>query len=149
MATATKGISTNAAKQKPRGKAFTGKDDPRRNNHGQRNAAAVATLAETRALYVKILNEKVGTPVDKDMSNLELIVRQQVAGAKKGDDLKREKMFDRIWDKTTQPVDVDGTLRHEHSGSITVEQIRDLSDEDLAERLRDALGEVAETKRRW
>ncbi len=98
-------------KKKPRGKPFESRD-ARRNRNGQRNAAAVATAAQIRALYVAILNEGAGAgagaveaaPGDGQCSNLEQVVRRHVAAALAGDGAARETMFDRIWGRTLQPI---------------------------------------------
>jgi phage terminase small subunit len=49
----------------------------------------------------------------------------------------------------TERSEVSGTIIHEHSGTLTIEQALELSESELASRQRDALGAVAETKRRW
>lgn len=87
-------------KKKPRGKPFQA-CDTRRNRHGQRNAAAVATAAQIRALYIEVLHEMESAPLmpDAEMSNLERIVRQHVAAALAGDARARERMLDRIFGK--------------------------------------------------
>lgn len=109
-------FGTNAAKPKlkPRGKGkpFSGADDPRRNNAGQRNKKAIETAAEYRALIVQILEEPHGTPLPEEMSNLEVIARVHVANSKKASD-EREKLLDRIWGRATQPIDAtssDGSM---------------------------------------
>lgn len=93
-------------------------DDSRRNNAGQRNATAVATAAQARELYVQLLNEPVNTPISPTMSNLELICRQHVKAAKAGVADEREKLFDRIWGKASQPIDLTSS-----DGSMTPQAI--------------------------
>jgi hypothetical protein len=114
---ATKEISANTAKftgkKKPRGKPFTGNNDPRNNRAGQRSREVVQTSAQARALYVQVLHEPISTPPEPTMSNLEMIVRRHVQDAKKGDAQAREQMFDRIWGKANQPIDLtssDGSM---------------------------------------
>lgn len=81
------------------------KDNPKnRNTAGQRSREVVATAAQARALYVQLLHEPHGAPLPDEISNLEVIVRQHVAAAKKGDATAREQMFDRIWGKALQPI---------------------------------------------
>jgi membrane-bound ClpP family serine protease len=84
--------------KKPRGKPFQS-HDTRRNRRGQRNAAAVATAAEIRALYIEVLHEMEHAPdtPGRVMSNLERVVRRHVALA--GDERAREQMLDRIFGK--------------------------------------------------
>lgn len=141
---ATKAVSGNTAKsgekKKPRGKPFTGADDPRNNANGQRSRAVVATAAQARELYVTVLHEPHNATIDAGMSNLELIVRQHVAAARKGDATQREQMLDRIWGKALQSVELNGTLQHEHRGKLTIEQIKALSDDELARLESDAIG---------
>ena len=84
------------------------KDDPRRNNAGQRSREVVATAAQARELYVRVLHEPINTPPDGGMTNLELIVRQHVAAAKKGDAAAREQMLDRIWGKAIERQEISG-----------------------------------------
>jgi hypothetical protein len=91
------------------GGQFKAKDDPRRNNAGQRSREVVATSAQARALYVQVLHEDINITPAAGMSNLELIVRLHVQAAKRGDADEREKMFDRIWGKAIQGVSVGGT----------------------------------------
>jgi len=90
-----------------------GATDERRNNAGQRSAEAVATSAQARTLYVQVLNEQINAPLSAEMSNLEYIVRKHVRAAKDGDAQQREQMFDRIWGKAVQEVDLkssDGSM---------------------------------------
>lgn len=106
----------NRTNHKPNAGSFqkgAAKDDPRRNNAGQRNAAAVATAAQLRELYVQLLNQMINEPLPIEMSNLELIARQHLKAAKQGNSDEREKMLDRIWGKATQAVDLissDGSM---------------------------------------
>jgi len=92
-------------KKKPRGKPFESKD-ARRNCYGQRNAAAVATAAEIRELYIQVLHLKAGTPPppDAEMSKLERIVWQHVMRAMAGDRRACEQMLDRIFGKAPDVV---------------------------------------------
>ncbi len=87
-------------KKKPRGKPFESQD-ARRNSNGQRNAAAVATAAHIRALYIEVLHETPGTPTkpESEMSYLEKMVRLQVIAAASGNSFAREMMLDRIFGK--------------------------------------------------
>ena len=94
-------------KKKPRGKPFES-GDARRNAHGQRNAAAVATAAQIRALYIAVLNEVEGAgavEADGQHSNLERVVRRHVASALAGSGAARETMLDRIWGRSLQPIE--------------------------------------------
>lgn len=63
--------SADNSKKKPRGKPFTGKDDPRRNNKG-----APSTFGQIREIAQKIANEQL---TSKDgsisMTRLEMIFR--------------------------------------------------------------------------
>ena len=94
---------------KPNSGAFVkGAADPRRNNAGQRNRAVVATASQARDLYVKVLHEPIGTAPDPAMSNLEMIVRQHIAAAKKGTTQDREQLLDRIWGKAVQAMELSG-----------------------------------------
>jgi len=105
---ATKETGTNAAKPKgkPRGKGkpfVTG--DERRNQNGQRSAAAVRTAAEMRDLYVAVLHEKnADLKPDPNATNMETVVRRHVLAACNGDAGQREQLIDRIWGRATQPV---------------------------------------------
>jgi hypothetical protein len=101
------------SEKKPRGKPFESKDT-RRNTRGQRNAAAVATAAEIRALYVQVLHEQAAAPVSllNGGSNLELIVRCHVNAALTGSQTARETMFDRIFGKTLTET--------EHAGRVEI-----------------------------
>lgn len=104
--------NSTGVKKKPRGKPFTGKADPRRNTAGQRNKAAVETAVQARALYVQVLNEPDTKPAES-ASNLEVIVRRHVHNARNGDANERELIFDRIWGKANQPIDLtssDGSM---------------------------------------
>ena len=94
-------------KKKPRGKAFTSGEDDRRNCNGQRNAAAIETATQIRALYVQVLAEDAATPTPDPatLSNLERIVRRHVELAMSGDARARETMMDRIWGRALQPMD--------------------------------------------
>lgn len=102
-------FGTNAAKPKKRrgpGKPFSGTDDPRRNNDGQRSKEVVQTVAQARALYVQVLAEPPEAQT-KPQTKLEEIVRQHVTLAKGNDAIAnaaREQMFDRLWGKSAQPV---------------------------------------------
>lgn len=108
--------TTNASKRGGNNKTGKGgfKDNPaNRNNAGQRKREQVQTAAQARELYVAVLHEPIGTQPNPQMSNLEMIVRQHVQAAKKGDERARETMFDRIWGKAIQQLDhtsSDGTM---------------------------------------
>jgi hypothetical protein len=104
---------SNALKKKPRGKAFEAGRDARRNANGQRNAAAVATAAAMREMYLQVLAEPIGSEPVEAQSKIEEIVRQHVSAATAGDAHARETLLDRIWGKSLQPLDVtssDGTM---------------------------------------
>lgn len=114
-AKATIEAGTNAASKRGRGtgKPFATGEDSRRNNAGQRNREVVATASQARDLYVKLLHEAINQPIDKDMTNLELICRQHVKSARNGDQDARELLFNRIWGKASQPMDLtssDGSM---------------------------------------
>lgn len=136
---ATKKVSgvDTAAKKKPRGKPFTasdaatrgkpftGKDDPRANKSGSRNKAVVRTQSEMRDLYVMILHEPLGTEYNPEMSRMEMIARQHVIAATKGDADAREKLLDRIWGKAKETLDL--------TGSMKITQLaEELNDDELA-----------------
>lgn len=102
-------------KKKPRGKPFTGKNDPRRSNAGQRSREAVQTAAQMRDMIVQVLNEpaKVELPPAEQLSKLEVSVRQAVNRAMTGDTAEFHRLMDRIWGKANQQVDVtssDGSM---------------------------------------
>lgn len=146
-----KGIPKSGKRQtKPHAGHFVS-GDARANNNGQRKREVVATASQARDLYVTVLHEPINTAPNAEMSNLEMIVRQHVQAAKKGDSAAREMMLDRIWGKTMQPITGKdgGSIEHNHSGTITFEQALELSPDELARRQRDALSAVAETRSRW
>lgn len=115
----SKGQTTNTSLKKyaePRNKTGKGGfgDRPQdRNNSGQRSREVVETAAQLRALYVKVLHEPINAPLNNEMSNMEFIARQHVKAAKQGIREERETMFDRIWGKSNQRVDLtssDGSM---------------------------------------
>lgn len=119
--------TTNTSARKPRGKPFKKGEDARRgptlaerpqdaNRLGQRKPHVVATASQARDLYVQVLHETINTAPDPAMSNLELIVRQHVAAAKQGNSDARELLFDRIWGKSTQPME----MKAEMNGRVEV-----------------------------
>lgn len=95
----------HTTKKKPRGKPFTGNDDPRNNRSGQRNAGAVATATAMREMYVQVLAEPMDAPPVEAQSKVEAIVRQHVTAAANGDAHARETLLDRIFGKSTQHVE--------------------------------------------
>jgi len=148
---ATKQVSGNAAKKKPRGKPFVS-GDARSNQNGQRSAAAVRTAAEMRELYVKFLHQPIGElKPSPNATIMETIALRHLLSAVNGSADEREKLYDRIWGKSTEKVDasINGTMKYEHSGNLTIQAALELSADELARRQRDALGETSETKREW
>lgn len=106
--------TTNASAKKPRGKPFV-KDDARRgagfearpedrNNAGQRSAEVVRTAAQYRDYLVEMLHRPLDAPKPETVTYLQLMAHNQVKAAAEGNSDEREKLLDRIWGKSTQPV---------------------------------------------
>lgn len=103
-----KDLTTNASKRRG-GNNKTGKggfgDRPETiNRAGQRNKAAVRTATEYRDYLIEILAKEISEPLPEKPTYLQKIAYEHVMRAAKGDDAEREKLLDRIWGKSTQPV---------------------------------------------
>lgn len=112
--------STNAAasgKKAPRGKPFSGHDDPRRspgftgasdprrNNNGQRNREAVA--------FTKLLREMLieqGLSLVDGVPRIERVIRRVYDAAEAGESWAVALLFDRIEGRVTQPIENEGDV---------------------------------------
>lgn len=159
---AGKSPTTNAGQEKrgrggnnnPTGEGkFTGADDPRRNNNGQRNAAAVTFAKEVRAVIVE-MGDAERAILDQmkrvqTHSNLEWAVLGLYVAAAHGNVAAFEALVSRVEGKVPQVIDA--TVRHEgeieHSHSF--EELRKLPADELARLHGQALAEDAATERRW
>ena len=147
MATIKSGGNAAKPKGKPRGKGkpFVS-GDARSNQNGQRSAAAVRTAAEYREYLIDVLHLKAGTRPPEDANYLQLLaytrVRDAIADPKQCEDL-----LDRIWGKSVTPVEMSGTMKYEHTTTLTREEIAELSDADLARFERDALGVAVSSRK--
>lgn len=98
-------------KKKPRGGnnnpsgkgGFTGADDPRRNNNGQRSAPVVAFNRTVREVIAEVGNETL-TKDSKQYSRLELAVRGLYVKASKGDVSAFNALVERVEGKVAQGV---------------------------------------------
>ena len=123
MALTTNAGQTRGGTRNPGGiGGFTGADDPRRNNSGQRSAKAVRQKAEYREIAVGVLALPAGTPPPKKATYLQVMVWSQVHGAVK-DPIQRELLLNRVYGKPTERVDSTAVI--EHSGSIDLTGARE------------------------
>lgn len=107
--------TTNAGLKKyaePRNKTgkggFTGADDPRRNNNGQRSAEAVAFGKSLRELIVTVGEEVTTLPDGRKISKIEGVVRAAYRQAIEGDANARSFIAERVEGKVTQPTEHTG-----------------------------------------
>jgi len=103
-----KSVNTNAAKKKPRGKAFTGKDDPRRSNNGQRSAAAVMFASEIRQIIVALGEESVSNSKGERRKRIEVAVLGMYDRAMQGDVSAFNTLVERVEGKVVAPVELSG-----------------------------------------
>lgn len=135
----TNAVAKPKKKGKPRGKPFTpetaaevsvpftGADDPRRNNHGQRNKEAVKTTAQIRNLIVGLFHERKNNPPpvdEEDQTNLEFGLRRYVTKAITEDDFGLENLMNRVYGKSFQPVEVLNPLADLYPDGILTEEQR-------------------------
>jgi len=108
MATIKTGTNAAKPKGKPRGKGkpFVAGDE-RRNQNGQRSAAAVRTAAEYREYLIDVLHLKAGTRPPEDANYLQMVAFTHARNAIT-DPKEREEMLDRIWGKAVAPVELTG-----------------------------------------
>lgn len=133
-------MSENTSKAKPRGKPFTGADDPRRSNTGTRTAADVAFNRSLREIIASVGNEQVKEG-STTYTRVEMMVRGLYEKASKGDVVAFNALAERVEGK----VPFVNQLTGANGGPIQTEEIH-LTDEQRIERII-ALVNLAKARR--
>jgi len=127
-------------KAKPRGKPFTGLDDPRRSNAGTRTASDLAFNRSLREIIVSVGNEPVKQG-DVTYTRVEAMVRGLYEKGSKGDVNAFNALIERVEGKVSQVNELTG----KNGGPIQTQSVL-LTDEERISRLI-ALVQVARERK--